>query len=184
MVFGCRSSWLVWNLCLGWLGLVLVAPQDSYSHLLQFNICNASESVNLVLGSVWIVVVREIWCHRNKVISKVVWWITMKFSLWLNWRLGLGSLLKFSLLSSRFQIGVLTPWYVYIRYSLLVSYWLTGYCCWGFWVFGCSLVVISVCCWFWGDESLVLSSSASLLFGVCFGFSGLGGFSWCSRISC
>jgi len=49
---------------------VLVAPQDSYSHLLQFNICNAYESVNLVLESVWMVVVRKIWCHRNKIIFK------------------------------------------------------------------------------------------------------------------
>jgi len=32
--FLCISSWLVWNLCLGWLGLVSVALQDSYSHLL------------------------------------------------------------------------------------------------------------------------------------------------------
>lgn len=47
-----------------------VVPQDSYSHFLLFNICNAYESVNLVLESVWIAVVREIWCHKNKVIFK------------------------------------------------------------------------------------------------------------------
>jgi len=52
LFFGCRISCLVWNLWLAWLGLVSVAPQDSYSHFLQFNICNALESVNLVLGSV------------------------------------------------------------------------------------------------------------------------------------
>jgi len=53
-----------------WLGLMSIDPHNSYSHFLQFNLCNAPNSVNIVLGNVWIVVVSEIWFHRNKIISK------------------------------------------------------------------------------------------------------------------
>jgi len=37
---------------------------------LQFKLGRTSESVNDVWGAIWIVVVSEIWKHRNKVIFK------------------------------------------------------------------------------------------------------------------
>jgi len=40
------------------------------SYFPQFNILEAPTSVNLILGSVWIAVVSEIWRHRNKHIFK------------------------------------------------------------------------------------------------------------------
>ena len=68
LFFGCITAWLVWNQCLSWLGLASAAPIDPFSNFIQFSLCKASVSVNFVLGSVWIVVVREIWNHRNKII--------------------------------------------------------------------------------------------------------------------
>jgi len=60
LFFDCRIAWLVWNLCYEWLSILLVAPCCSYSHFLQFRLCNALESVNLGMGSIWIAVVSEI----------------------------------------------------------------------------------------------------------------------------
>jgi len=39
---------------------------DPVSHFLQFNLLNASAQVKVVWSSVWIIVVNEIWKHRNK----------------------------------------------------------------------------------------------------------------------
>ena len=44
------------------------APIDPFSNFIQFSLCKAFLSVNSVLGSMWIDVVREIWNHRNKII--------------------------------------------------------------------------------------------------------------------
>jgi len=95
MFFDCRIVWLVWNLCFKWLGIFSVT-HGSYSHFLQFGMCNVSESVNLGMGSIWIVVVSEIWSHKKMILFKgggldyseifsltqlKVWsWITYKFS--------------------------------------------------------------------------------------------------------
>jgi len=96
LFFGCRIAWLVWNQCLLWLGLVSAAPIDPFSNFLQLSLGKASASVNSVSGSVWIVVVWEIWIHRNKIIFnggvvdhleifsmaqlKVWTWVTFKVS--------------------------------------------------------------------------------------------------------
>ena len=43
---------------------------DSRAHFQQFRLCSASESVNAVWGTIWIVVVSDIWSLRNKIIFK------------------------------------------------------------------------------------------------------------------
>jgi len=70
LCFGSHFGWLVWSLCYAWLGLKSVDFINPHSHFLQFNICSASNSVNLALSNVWIAMVSEIWCVRNKVIFK------------------------------------------------------------------------------------------------------------------
>jgi len=70
LFFGCIIVWLVWNLCFEWLGLSSAVHHTSISHFLQFNIHEAPTSVNLILESVWIAVLSEIWRHRNKYIFK------------------------------------------------------------------------------------------------------------------
>jgi len=66
LLFGYRIAWLVWNLCLEWLGLSSVFYLAFVSHFLQFNIHETPTSVNLILERVWIAMVSEIWRHRNK----------------------------------------------------------------------------------------------------------------------
>ena len=43
-------------------------PVDPIGHFTQF--CNALKPFNSILGSVWISMVRKIWCHRNMVVFK------------------------------------------------------------------------------------------------------------------
>jgi len=43
---------------------------DSCFNFLQFKMCSAYESVNVVWERIWIVVVSEIWKHKNNVIFK------------------------------------------------------------------------------------------------------------------
>ena len=68
LFFGCKFAWLVWNLCYAWLWLKSVDHLNPHSHFSHINLCNAPISINLVLGNVWIAMVSEIWCHRNKII--------------------------------------------------------------------------------------------------------------------
>jgi len=68
LFFDCRIVWLVWVQCFSWLGVSSVVLIDPFTHFMQF--CKARKSINSVMGSVWISVVSEIWCHRNKVIFK------------------------------------------------------------------------------------------------------------------
>ena len=68
LLFDCRIAWLVWVQCFAWLGVSSVVPIDPISHFTH--ICNAINPFISVLGSVWISMVRDIWCHRNKVIFK------------------------------------------------------------------------------------------------------------------
>jgi len=70
LFFYCRIAWLAWNLCYSWLGLNSVNHHASASHFLQFNLSGAPTSVNLVLRTIWIVLVSEIWRHRNRHIFK------------------------------------------------------------------------------------------------------------------
>ena len=65
LFFGCRVAWLSWNLCYVWLGVSLVNLLSPGSHFEQFKILGATTSVNLILGNVWIVLVSEIWRHKN-----------------------------------------------------------------------------------------------------------------------
>jgi len=66
LFFECGIAWLVWKQCFTWMGITSVDHVDSVSHFLQFNLLNVSAQVNVVWSSVWIVVVNEIWKHRNK----------------------------------------------------------------------------------------------------------------------
>jgi len=93
--FDCRLSWLTWNICFARLGITTVVPFHALSHFPQFRLSNAPESVNLGFGNIWIAMVNEIWCHRNKIVfneevlnlSEIfylaqlkVWdWLTSKF---------------------------------------------------------------------------------------------------------
>jgi len=67
---GCRVSWLVWNLCFAWLWVSSVDHLDPGSHLIHFKLFDALTSVNLILGSIWIAMVSEIWRHKNYCIFK------------------------------------------------------------------------------------------------------------------
>jgi len=60
LFFDCRISWLTWNLCYAWLGITTFVPFHAFSHVFQFRLCNALESVNLGLGNIWIAMVNEI----------------------------------------------------------------------------------------------------------------------------
>jgi len=126
MFFGCRIAWLVWNLCYTWLGVMSVAPHDSFSHLLQFNTSNASKYVNLVLESVWISVVREIWSHRNKVIfndrvvnhSEIFSLAQLKAWSWVT------SKVPYACFS--YSDWCLAPWFVWIHfclYAFILGWW-------------------------------------------------------------
>jgi len=66
LFFYCRIAGLVWKQCFTWLGTTSVDHVDPVSHLLQFNVLNASAQVKVVWSSIWIAVVNEIWKHRNK----------------------------------------------------------------------------------------------------------------------
>ena len=66
LFFKCRLAWLVWSQCYAWLGLASVNHSNLHVHFQQFRLCNASESVNAVWGTIWIAVVSEVWSLRNK----------------------------------------------------------------------------------------------------------------------
>jgi len=68
MFFYCRIAWLVWNQCYTWLGIASVDHVVPTAHFLHFNLLNAPVQVNVVCNCVWIVVVSELWKHRNKYI--------------------------------------------------------------------------------------------------------------------
>jgi len=65
LFFGCRVTWLAWNLCYVWLGVSSINILSPGSHIEQFKILDATTSVNLILGNVWIALVSEIWRHIN-----------------------------------------------------------------------------------------------------------------------
>jgi len=48
------------------MGIASVDHVDPGSHFLHFNLINAPVQVNVVWSSFWIVIVSEIWKHRNK----------------------------------------------------------------------------------------------------------------------
>ena len=66
MFFECRIAWLVWNQCYAWMEIASVDHVDPVSHFLHFNLLNAHVQVNVVWSCVWIVVISEIWKHKNK----------------------------------------------------------------------------------------------------------------------
>ena len=70
LFFECKIAWLVWNQCCAWLGVASVDHIDPISHFLHFKLCNVPTYINVFWRSVWIVVIGEIWRHRNKYIFK------------------------------------------------------------------------------------------------------------------
>jgi len=70
LFFECSFAWRVWNLCCAWLGVQSVFHNVPLLNFSQFRLSNVSVSVNEVWGVIWIVVVNEIWKHRNKVIFR------------------------------------------------------------------------------------------------------------------
>jgi len=70
LFFGCRVAWQIWNLCYDWLGLSSVDHNIPGSHFEHFKILDASTSVNLIMGNVWITLVSEIWRHKNNCLFK------------------------------------------------------------------------------------------------------------------
>jgi len=70
LFFKCKIVWDFWSQCFVWLGVSFVSHNDPILNFHQFRMCNASATVNEVWGTVWIVVVSEIWKHMNKVIFK------------------------------------------------------------------------------------------------------------------
>ena len=70
--FECRITWLVWSRCYALVGLKLADHLESASHFLHFNLFDTPTVVNLAFRNTIIVLVSEIWCHRNKHIFKVV----------------------------------------------------------------------------------------------------------------
>ena len=70
LFFKCRLTWLVWSQCYAWLGLAFVDHSDLRVHFQQFMMYNTPKSVNAVWGTIWNVVVSEIWILKNKIIFK------------------------------------------------------------------------------------------------------------------
>jgi len=70
LFFGCRVAWLIWNLCYDWLGMNLVDLIVPGSYFEHFKIFDAPNSVNLIMGNIWIALVSEIWRHRNNCLFK------------------------------------------------------------------------------------------------------------------
>ena len=95
LFFGCRVAWLIWNLCYDWLGVSSVDLLVPGSHFEHFKILDASTSVNLIMGNIWITLVSKIWRHMNNCLFKgeVVDHIEV-FSLNML-RFGLGSLQRY-----------------------------------------------------------------------------------------
>jgi len=56
--------------CYAWVGLNSTDLFEPASHCLHFNLIDAPAAVNLTFGNIWIVLVSEIWHHRNKHILK------------------------------------------------------------------------------------------------------------------
>jgi len=48
------------------MGLALTGHRETKQHFLSFRMSGVNERVNQIWGSVWIVVVGELWKHRNK----------------------------------------------------------------------------------------------------------------------
>jgi len=61
LFFGCRVTWIVWNLSYDWLGASLIDPLVPGSHFEQLKILDVSISVNLIMGNVCITLISEIW---------------------------------------------------------------------------------------------------------------------------
>ena len=70
LFFGCRVVWRVWNLCYDWLGLNSVDLHVPESHFEHFKLLDAPNSVNLIMGNIWIALVGEIWRHKNNCLFK------------------------------------------------------------------------------------------------------------------
>ena len=64
LFFECRFAWLVWSHCFEWIGVQFVSHNVPLLNFFQFKLINASGDVR---GAVWIVVVSELWKHRNNV---------------------------------------------------------------------------------------------------------------------
>jgi len=60
LFFGCKVAWLAWNIGYAWLGVSSINLLSPGSHFEQFKILDATTSVNIVLGNVWIALVSEI----------------------------------------------------------------------------------------------------------------------------
>ena len=65
LFFGCRVTWLVWNLCYDWLRVSSIDPLVPGSHFEQLKILDASISVNLIVDNVWIALISEILRYIN-----------------------------------------------------------------------------------------------------------------------
>ena len=70
LFFGCRVAWLIWNLCYDWLGMNSIDLIILRSHFEHFKILDAPNSVNLIMGNIWIALVSAIWRHQNNCLFK------------------------------------------------------------------------------------------------------------------
>jgi len=66
LFYTCRVSWLVWSKCYEWMGLAGIVHRKPKKYFESFRMSGVKESVNEIWGGVWIVVVGELWFHRNK----------------------------------------------------------------------------------------------------------------------
>jgi len=66
----CRVAWLVWFKCYERIGMTSTDPWEPKMHFLNFKSSGANKSVNQIWGCVWVVVVAELWNHRNRKILK------------------------------------------------------------------------------------------------------------------
>jgi len=65
----CKVAQHLWIKCDNWLGITSVTSNDVKCHFCGFSINKVSTKVNKVSKGMWLTLVKEIWTHRNRVIS-------------------------------------------------------------------------------------------------------------------
>ena len=65
--FECAFSYVVWQGCLEWLGVVAALPNSCVAHFLLFESWGWCKSKRGVWSCIWLACVWNIWLHRNSI---------------------------------------------------------------------------------------------------------------------
>ena len=66
LFFTCKVAWLVWTQCYRW----ICESCNAITNIQSFRLLRLSNFTNIVWENMWIVVIGELWKHRNRVIFK------------------------------------------------------------------------------------------------------------------